>query len=200
MRLNIDTNKVHCNFYKCKPQLARLPQTHGEDHPGVVRIYHDNAGLLEGQNWLGDAVQMLDKSIEICERIWRRKDFDIDTWYATVRSKAGVQRKQGDIEAAAGLLNKLLVTQLEMVGTMHHTTADTYESLGAINVEQGNLEDEMIAHAKALEIRRKVLGNDHPRTQRLEACLEPLKRQKEARALNQRALAKVIWKRRCSSS
>ncbi|CAJ1945391.1 unnamed protein product, partial [Cylindrotheca closterium] len=52
-----------------KAVLSKLLQSHGEDYPEVAVAYAGIAGMLADQNRFDDALQMLDKSIQVCYRL-----------------------------------------------------------------------------------------------------------------------------------
>mmetsp|Transcript_36344 Transcript_36344/g.88036 ORF Transcript_36344/g.88036 Transcript_36344/m.88036 type:complete len:440 (-) Transcript_36344:168-1487(-) len=152
-----------------KELLASTLQVHGEDHPDVVFAYNGISSLLAGKNRLNDALEILDKSLEICDRIQQRGHFNLDKTIlgATLNNKARVKRDLGDYDAAAELFNQVLNIQRATIGEMHRLTADTYEELSRLYYKQEMLEDGINAFTKALEIHRKVLGDDHPKTKQL---------------------------------
>jgi len=155
-----------------KHLLARLLQIHGEDHVTVVNAYNGISKLLADQNRLDDAIQMLDKSIEICIRLQRLGDLNVQTFTETLRNRAILLQKQGKLEAATGLFTKVLAIQIKAVGQMDPRTADAYEDLAGIYVAQAMQEEGVNTITKALKIRRKVQGDYHPMTMRLQLLVQ----------------------------
>ncbi|CAJ1947669.1 unnamed protein product [Cylindrotheca closterium] len=169
--------------------LSKVLEMHGEDHSEVPLIYMGIAKLLENKNRMDDAIQMLDKSIEICYRLRELGDFDRPLVLAgALDNKVALLSQQGKFEGSAEVLKKSIVIIKEELGEMHPTLAEKYETLSQVYLHQDMLEDGFNAITKALEIRRKALGNDHPDTKEFVAQLEVIKRGKNAKALNQQGV------------
>ncbi|CAJ1949400.1 unnamed protein product [Cylindrotheca closterium] len=172
-----------------KFQLATLLQVHGEDHPGVILAYQGIAKLLSLQNRLGDALQIIDRGIEICKRLQRLGDFEIRFLGGTFQCKGHILCEQGNFKAATEAFNKVLLIQKETIGEMHHSTAQTYEYLALTYDGQDMIEDAIQSYAKAISISRKVPCNHHPHTEELVRSLDLLEREKNASSLNEQGLA-----------
>jgi tetratricopeptide (TPR) repeat protein len=170
-------------------QLATLLQIHGEDHYGVVNAYNGIAGLLVPQYRLDDALQMIDRALEICNRLERLRGRNKDVLGGTLCHKAAILYKQGNLEAAMEVLNKVITMQIETGGEMHPITAQIYEDQARKYFEHDMVEGAIEAYAKAIKIQRKELGNDHPHTKSLALALEALEREKNIRTLNEKGLA-----------
>ncbi|CAJ1947657.1 unnamed protein product [Cylindrotheca closterium] len=171
-----------------KDVLSKLLQMHGEDHFQVATIYIGIANLLEDQNRLDDALQMLEKSIETCSRLQGMEDFDRTILGLSLDTKARLLQKQGDFEGAIEILNNVVVIYKETLGEMNLSTADAYETLSKAYLEQEMMDSCINAITKTLEIRRNLLGDDHPSTLQLLVTVEVLKRDKVAKALNEQGL------------
>ncbi|CAJ1970361.1 unnamed protein product [Cylindrotheca closterium] len=172
-----------------KLQLATLLEKHGEDYPNVVLVYDGIAELLILQNRLDDALQMLERGIEICNRLQPLGDHNMDILARTLLEKANILDKQGNFEAAAETFNKVVRIQVETVGEMHPEIAGTYEALARAYIQQDMPESAIEPYMKAFRIHRKELGNDHAHTKELAVCLEVLEHQKNAIALNEQGLS-----------
>ncbi|CAJ1970362.1 unnamed protein product [Cylindrotheca closterium] len=176
-----------------KLQLGALLQ-HGEVSPGVVLAYQGIAELLALQKRLDDALQMLDRAIEICDQLRHLGELggrlDIIFLGRTLHSKGEILKEQRNFEAATEVLKRLLMLQLERVGEMSPATAGTYESLAQAYLEQNMIEDAIKASAKAINIRRRELGIGHPHVKKLAVRLELLERDKNIIALNEEGLAR----------
>ncbi|CAJ1947655.1 unnamed protein product [Cylindrotheca closterium] len=167
-----------------KVLLATLLQMHGEDHPAVVKAYQGIAGLLTKQNRLDDAIQMADKSIEICSRLQGRRGFDKTAMAGALLCKSKCLQLQGNLDGATELLTKLLVILKEINGN-DLPTALTYEDLALAYVGQDMTDDAIKAYAKAIQIRKTLYGaNGHPLIQEHMTTLQVLKREKKAKALH----------------
>ncbi|CAJ1931141.1 unnamed protein product [Cylindrotheca closterium] len=151
-----EATKIH------KLQLEPLVEMHGEDHPGVVLAYNGIAALLALQNRLDDALQMLDKAIEICYRLPRLGDLDIGILGGTLLSKAKTLEDQGNVEAVVETLNKVLTIQVEPVGEMNPRTVKTYEELALAYVRRGMTEGAIKAYTKAIKLVKKSLAMNIP--------------------------------------
>ncbi|CAJ1931403.1 unnamed protein product [Cylindrotheca closterium] len=189
-----ESTKIH------KLQLATLLQVHGEDHPGVVLSYHGIAELLALQHRSEDALQMLDRGIEIRNRLELLKADFVLLLGQTFSSIAVILSKQGNVEAATGVLNKALIMQIETVGERHYTTVQTYAKLAVAYGQlaeacvKQDIEGAIKSYAKAIKFRRKELGNeelgdDHPEVKKLMRPLELLRLEKKMRDLNELGLA-----------
>ncbi|CAJ1968227.1 unnamed protein product [Cylindrotheca closterium] len=173
-----------------KLRLGTLLQIHGEDHQGVVLSYNGISELLRIQNRLDDALQMIDRAVEICNRLERLGDFDMDLLGRALYNKASILNEQGNFKAATEVFNKVLTIQIEAFGEMHRATALTYENLAAVYIQQGMIEGAIMAYTNAINVRRKELGNDHPDTKELLLTLALLKRDKNITTLNDEGLAR----------
>ncbi|CAJ1968225.1 unnamed protein product [Cylindrotheca closterium] len=167
-----------------KLQLAKLLEMRGEDHPGVVLIYNGIAELLQIQHRSDDALRLLDLAIEICNRLEIKKSL-----VTTLRHKANILNEEGDFEASAAILTKVIMVQIETDGEMHPKTAQVYEDLAIAYIQQDMIEGATKACAKAIKIRRKELGNDHPKVKELALTLGMLDLQQYPRELNEQGLA-----------
>ena len=49
-----------------------------------------------------------------------------------------------------------------MFGSEHWQVADSYTSIGVVYIEKGDLENALLQHQRALEIRTRVFGSEHP--------------------------------------
>ncbi|CAJ1968211.1 unnamed protein product [Cylindrotheca closterium] len=169
-----------------KVQLAKLLDMHGEYHRGVVLVYDGIAELLALQNRPDDALQMLDRGIEICNRLTPLGDPDTKkTLEVTLTSKADILLEQGNFEATTEVLNKLLGIKVETDPTLFQT----YEQLATVYGRRGMIEDARKALKAAIDILRKGGGHDHPIAQRLARNLAQLDLEKMPRALNEQGLA-----------
>ncbi|CAJ1938665.1 unnamed protein product, partial [Cylindrotheca closterium] len=142
-----------------------------QDHPGVVNVYSGITNLLRSQHRLDDALQMIDRAIEVCNRLGNS---DMDLLGKTLYIKADILREKGNLVAETEALNKRLKVHIKTVGEMHITTAWVYDQIGRAYVKQEMVEDAINAYSKAMNI-RKELGSDHSKIKKLEVDLEWLK-------------------------
>ncbi|CAJ1962977.1 unnamed protein product [Cylindrotheca closterium] len=168
--------------------LAKLLQFYGEDSSEVTRVYISIAMLLKDQSRLDDALQMLDKSIEICSRLQHQGGFDTMILAGALLNKAGCLEKQRNFEGAMEVYNRVLLIQKEALGEMHPSTAETYAYLADAYANQNMSEDAIKAYAKAINNRKANFGDGHPSTKKVSSSLRLLKREKKARSLYEQGL------------
>ncbi|CAJ1945506.1 unnamed protein product [Cylindrotheca closterium] len=172
-----------------KRALATLLEVHGEEHPAVIESYNGIAILLANQMRFDDAIQILDKSIEICSRLQEAGDFDKDLLARSLFNKGRCLKIQGRLDGATQMFTKALAIRKEALGAMHPSTGEFYESLGETYVRQDMLEEGIHAFTKTLEIRQSVFSDDHPGLEELKRTIAPLKRRKKAKTLHEQGLA-----------
>ncbi|CAJ1959570.1 unnamed protein product [Cylindrotheca closterium] len=185
--------KKQCKYSEAQKmqrlQLATLLELHGEDHYDVVNAYNGIASLLVCQNMLDDALQMVDRGIDICNRLERLGDRTIDVMGGTLRHKADILYEQGNMEAAADILNKvIMMMQIDTADAMHPAIAEMCEDLALKYYKHGIVEGAINAYEKAIKIRRKEFGNDHPHTKKLKLALKALACESDVRKLNELGL------------
>ncbi|CAJ1947701.1 unnamed protein product [Cylindrotheca closterium] len=173
-----------------KASLAKLLEQHGEDHAEVVFAYICIAQLLADQNRLDDACQLLDKSAEICARL--PGGDDLGMFAGTLESKASLLEAHGNFEGATEVLTKLLGMQEEKLGEMDPAIAGTCEKLALAYNRQDMLEDAIEAYAKAINIHKRVSGDDHPHTEQLMVARQLLLLKKNANDLIDQGLAMYV--------
>ncbi|CAJ1947705.1 unnamed protein product [Cylindrotheca closterium] len=122
--------------------------------------------MLADQNRFDDALQMLDKSIQVCYRLKGQGPCIKGILAQSLDTKAGLLQLQGKFEDATEILYKVVGIQKESLGEMHPATAEAYETLANAYVLQEMLQDGIAASAEALKIRRRTIGDDHPDTKR----------------------------------
>ncbi|CAJ1955771.1 unnamed protein product [Cylindrotheca closterium] len=166
-----------------KVVLANLLQIYGEDHSDVVMVYTFIAGLLKDQNRLDDALQMLDKSIEICYRLQGMGDFNPTVLIISLRDKSNLLEAQGNFKGATEVLSKVLIIQQETRGEMHVSTAEACESLATVYVRRDMIDVAIETYTTAINIRRTVLGDNHPSIQDGMITLKVSKRHQTAKTL-----------------
>eukprot|EP00526_Cylindrotheca_closterium_P014849 CAMPEP_0113638502 /NCGR_PEP_ID=MMETSP0017_2-20120614/20170_1 /TAXON_ID=2856 /ORGANISM="Cylindrotheca closterium" /LENGTH=283 /DNA_ID=CAMNT_0000549613 /DNA_START=21 /DNA_END=872 /DNA_ORIENTATION=- /assembly_acc=CAM_ASM_000147 len=147
-----------------KQSLARKLHIHGgEDHPDIAGTYVGIGALLLKQNRLDDALQMFDRVIEVCNRLGPGRDYRKILAKALL-NQAVIRQKQGDLEASTELFEESLAIHVEVLGEMHPEAAEAYQNIAAIYGIQDRHDDAIHFAYKALQIRRKELGMDHPYT------------------------------------
>ncbi|HZN91592.1 MAG TPA: serine/threonine-protein kinase, partial [Myxococcales bacterium] len=77
-------------------------------------------------------------------------------------SECTLRREQGDAAAAIELCRRALSIAEQSLGPENPVTARAARDLGTAYDEAGQLEDALAAHARALGLQRKVLGDRHP--------------------------------------
>ncbi|CAJ1945509.1 unnamed protein product [Cylindrotheca closterium] len=135
-----------------KLALPSLLQKHGEEHPAVIESYSGIAILLANQMRFDDALQMLDKSIEICSRLQETGNFETDLLARSLANKGHCLKIQGRLDSATKHFTKALTVRKEALGEMHPLTAEFYENLGDVHVRQEMLEVGIHVLTKSLEI------------------------------------------------
>jgi len=171
-----------------KQSLARKLHVYGgEDHSDIAREYVGIGVHLIKQNRLDDARQMFDRVIEICNRLGPGEDNRMILGNALC-NKAVIRQEQGDLEAATELSEQSLAIRVEVFGEMHPENAQVYQNIAAIYGMRDRQDDAIHFYYKALKIRRKELGDDHPHTIGCFARLLKLKLDKAA-AFNKKGLA-----------
>mmetsp|Transcript_37822 Transcript_37822/g.91724 ORF Transcript_37822/g.91724 Transcript_37822/m.91724 type:complete len:95 (+) Transcript_37822:13-297(+) len=74
--------------------------------------------------------------------------------------------KRGNLEKSVEHYENMIEILHEEVGTLHPQTASAYCSISTVYMLMGMLEEAVAISAKGLKIRRRLLGDDHPDTQR----------------------------------
>ncbi|CAJ1966116.1 unnamed protein product [Cylindrotheca closterium] len=139
-------------------------ETSGEIEPMTALIYNDLARVYVKQNMMEAGIKAYMKSISVFE-------------------------ETGCFQAATGTAHNLLMVQMKTVGEMHLTTAQTYEHLARLYIEQDMMDAGVDAYMKAIVICKTVLGDDHPRTKELVTLVALCKSDKHVSALNEKGLA-----------
>ncbi|CAJ1947819.1 unnamed protein product [Cylindrotheca closterium] len=170
--------------------LTTLLHVHGEDHPGVVKSYNLIALLLQNQKRSDDALQMLDKSIEICSRLQGLCEISkMDLLGRAFLTKASCFQALGNLEGATEMFTNLLQVQKEALGEMHPATALGHTCLANAYGQRGMLQDGIKANMKANAIYRTSFGDGHPCTEKLVTTIQSLKRDEKAKTLVEQGVA-----------
>ncbi|CAJ1946422.1 unnamed protein product [Cylindrotheca closterium] len=96
-----------------KRSLSKLVEIHGEYHYSVAKAYIGVAGLLGDQNRMEDALQLLDKSVEICNRLQGLGHRDANVLPLALYMKASYMEELGKFEGATEVLLTLLILHKE---------------------------------------------------------------------------------------
>ena len=80
--------------------------------------------------------------------------------------QGSLEMERGNYEKAMELYQKLLEISLQGGDELLPSTATAYHNISTVHLHQGRLEDAVAISANGLKIRRRLLGDDHPNTQR----------------------------------
>ncbi len=128
-------------------------------HPDSLYITSNLALLLTDTGKLEEAEALISCRLE------NRGPRPQDAETATVLNKLAVLRyRQGRLEEAAALFREVLVIRLGVNGREHTRFAATLNNLGKVYLDMGEYEGAEDALRLAVEIRRKLLGDEHPHT------------------------------------
>ncbi|CAJ1946385.1 unnamed protein product [Cylindrotheca closterium] len=167
----------------------------GEKHIGTADNFEGigTVFLRLGKN--KKAEEMFRKALDTKLEILPKTHSEVATLQA-LRLEGLALKKQGDSEKAIQLFSKALDIYEKIYTNTHPNPAAVYmsssalcvdiaaakETISAVKVEEGLLEDGIAASAEALKIRRRMLGDDHIDTKaRLEAHRSLLNRLLENR-------------------
>mmetsp|Transcript_40019 Transcript_40019/g.96574 ORF Transcript_40019/g.96574 Transcript_40019/m.96574 type:complete len:330 (-) Transcript_40019:162-1151(-) len=143
-------------------QLQVLPH----DHPDLALAYGDLASALQCQQKTAEAIKMRKNSLK--STLKHRGE-----WHPSLVMEYGnigvLLKESGKLDQAEKMMNKAL----EIGKAVHETggheisihTAATYRNIAIVYLDQGRLQDAIHANKEALLMHRRLLGDDHPRTQ-----------------------------------
>ncbi|CAJ1954393.1 unnamed protein product [Cylindrotheca closterium] len=172
----------------------------GPDHANTTTTYNNMAIILRIQGKLEEALALYQETLDIRLRSIGKFHTRTANTYSNMANvlqslsqKATNKReKKGKLEESLELHHKALEIRLRILGTEHHSIANTYFTMGSVKQDQGLLEEALALYQRALVIRLKVFGSDHADTaETYDTIAIVLRKQgklQEAMALYQKAL------------
>jgi tetratricopeptide (TPR) repeat protein len=170
--------------------VALLDARLGGDHPQTITVLSTYGWSLVNLEQLDEAVPVLERAIARFERALGRDDLRIAAPLYSLAIARLRLRQLGDAQVA-----------IERAIAIHHakdpaegrSVAQEYDLLGDILQTGGHPREGYLATARALEIKRKAIGESHEETgisyRRVAVLLLALDRVTEARAAIDRAVA-----------
>ncbi len=138
-----------------------LATIHGQDKGkqksgSIAIIYNNMSVVLQNLGRLDEALEMLQKCLEIREAVLSPGNI---TTASTYHSIAEVFHEQGKWADALAMNKKCLETFESVLGKSHPSTATIYDSIATQLQSMGQLDEAMVMFRKALTIREAELGH-----------------------------------------
>jgi tetratricopeptide (TPR) repeat protein len=169
-------------------EVLKIRVAAGAEHPDTATALNNWALVLRDMAQYAEAESLYQRALEIREKVLGSDHPDTAT---VLNNLAGLHRVQGQPAMAESLYQRALKIRKTVLGAEHPNTAISRINLTFLYKDQGqyartepllqcalsSIHKVMPFYQRALEIREKVLGSDHPDTVRARYDLEWLRRE-----------------------
>ncbi len=147
---------------RAEPLLRAELRAIDDPHPKLVALASFRGLLLRELDRQDEALEVLERGVEAAREIYTEPNPALAT---ILTNLALVVQRRGDLDRAEGLYREVLAIDQAVYGERHADVAHDYFNLGTFLYRHRGHRDEGTRYVQvALDMRRDLLGADHPAT------------------------------------